>query len=93
MKVSAKGSGGWCGASQCYDIDTTNLENGKAIERLVAQLDFGAPHPETIGADLLRWQVTVDDGGVCRSTEFVDDGSGASAPWHLLLAQIRAGQT
>ena len=93
MKVSAKGGGGFCGESQCFTVDTTNLENGQTIERLVALLDFNATQPSSIGADLQRWQVTVEDGAACRSAEFTEDGSAEAAPWRLLLAQIRAGQS
>ncbi len=92
MKISARGSGGLCGATECYEIDTTNLENGKKIEKLLARLDVPAAQASVIGADLQRWHITVDDGGCRRSVEFTADGSPASAPWQMLLAEIRAGQ-
>lgn len=92
MKISARGSGGYCGMSECYQIDTTNLENGKTIEKLLSRLDFPAAPRPPVGADLQRWEITVEDGAGMRSAEFSIDGSAEVAPWQLLLAEIRASQ-
>jgi len=89
MKISATCSGGFSGQPECYDIDTARIGNGKAIEELLQNLDF-TPPPPAIGADMQRWEVVIDDGKAPRKVAFVDDGSTESAPWQLLISELRA---
>ncbi|MEC5164114.1 hypothetical protein ACFDR9_003572 [Janthinobacterium sp. CG_23.3] len=94
MKISATSSGGFAGQGERYDIDTAASAKGKALEAALAGAGFFADRataqPETIGADLPRWHITVDDNGRQHTLSFVEDGSPASAAWQTLLAQIRA---
>ncbi len=91
MKISASSSGGYAGQSEHFELDTHTHRNGKAIETLLGELDFfGATPPDVIGADLSRWQLSVDDGHRRRTITFAEDGSAASAPWQNLLAGLRA---
>ncbi|MDO8439033.1 MAG: hypothetical protein Q7S67_02185 [Telluria sp.] len=90
MKISATCSGGFSGQPECYAIDTARIGNGKAIEELLQSLDFAALPPPAIGADMQRWEVVIDDGKGARKVAFVEDGSSESAPWQLLISELRA---
>ncbi len=89
MKISATCSGGFSGHTECYDIDTARIDNGKAIEELLQTLDYPPP-PPGVGADLQRWEVVIDDGSGQRKVAFADDGSSEAAPWQLLISELRA---
>jgi hypothetical protein len=94
MNISATSSGGFAGLGEHYEIDTAASPQGKALEAALAGAGFftarAAAQPETIGADLPRWRITVSDNGRQHTFSFVEDGSPASADWQTLLAQIRA---
>lgn len=93
MKISASGSGGFAGLAEHFELDTTRVDNGKAIEELLRNLDFfrsSAPAADHIGADIPRWDITVADAGRARTISFLDDGSAESQPWQALLAQLRS---
>ena len=97
MKISATGGGGFAGLTEHHQgIDTETLTNGKAIEAMLATMQFfqsaADATPEAVGADIPRWRITVSDGAQHHTVSFAEDGSPASAPWTNLLAQIRAGQ-
>jgi hypothetical protein len=51
---------------------------------------FGATPPCAVGADLPRWEITVEDGGRCRSVVLAEDGSLDATGWPALLAHLRA---
>jgi hypothetical protein len=92
MKISAKGGGGFSGAAEHYDIDTSRLEHGAQLEALLRKLDFftaQAPPPPA-GADIAHWEITVDDGARRHTIAFAEDGSAAAAPWQSLIAQLRS---
>ena len=91
MKISVKGGGGFAGTSEQYAIDTAHLAQGSAIEALLQNLDFfhaDAPAP-AVGADIPRWEITVDDGQQCRTVAFDDDGSPACARWKPLIERLK----
>ncbi len=90
MKISASGGGGFAGQTARIDVDTASAPNGTSIEALVRDMAFFTRQPPAaIGADLMRWTITITDGATRHSATFVDDGSAASAPWQALLAQLR----
>lgn len=93
MKVSARTGGGFAGATEHYEVDTARLAHGGAIEALLHNLDFfHAPEPApTIGADIPRWEITVDDGRQCRTVAFADDGGPACARWKPLIERLKGG--
>lgn len=93
MKISAKGGGGFAGTTEHYEVDTSRLPHGGAIEALLQNLDFfhaAAPAP-AVGADIPRWEITVDDGLQCRTVAFADDGSAACAQWKPLIERLKSG--
>jgi hypothetical protein len=78
MKISVEQSGGYAGqTSRLADIDTDQLDPGAAqeVEQAVRQLsERSARSSEPLGADLLRYTITVNDGGSTRAIRFSDDG-------------------
>ncbi|MBZ2208699.1 protealysin inhibitor emfourin [Massilia soli] len=94
MKISARGGGGFAGITEQYDVDTSRLPQGGAIEALLQNLDFfhAAEPVPAVGADLPRWEITVDDGQQCRTVAFADDGSAACARWKRLIDGLKGSQ-
>jgi hypothetical protein len=92
MKITAHGSGGFAGLSEHYQVDTATARNGACIEALLASLDYlPQPAPCPAGADIGRWQITLDNGRQQHTVAFAEDGSAAAEPWQSLLAQLRSG--
>jgi hypothetical protein len=90
MKIKARASGGFAGRTDCYELDTACAANGKSVEDLLHQLDFsGAGTACGLGADIPRWEITVDDGPRRRTITVLDDGSSGGPGWQALLAHLR----
>jgi hypothetical protein len=90
MKISATGGGGFAGQTAHFDVDTSQVANGRTIETLVSDIGFfSRPPTEAIGADMVRWTITIDDGPRSHTVTFAEDGSAESAPWQTLLAHVR----
>lgn len=88
MKISARACGGFAGLAESYELDTTTLAEGPALETLLRRLDFfGADPSRPIGADLPRWEITVEDGQRCHTVFLREDGSGGE--WQHLLDHLR----
>jgi hypothetical protein len=96
MKITASGSGGFAGLSEHYTVDTAASAAGPALEAAVDDSGFFAAAaatqaaPAVVGADLMRWTITVDGGDRSQTLSFAEDGKAGSARWRDLLAQIRA---
>jgi hypothetical protein len=91
MKITAKASGGFAGRTECYELDTSCRADGQALEALLQRLDFfTAPPGCSVGADLPRWEITVDDGPRSHTVTLTDDGS-AAIEWQALLQHLRSG--
>jgi hypothetical protein len=91
MRITAQGSGGFAGQAEQFEVDTARVAAGRSIEAMLRDMDFFSRSPApAVGADLVTWTITVDDGVHRHSVRFADDGSAASAPWQALLAQLRA---
>jgi len=91
MKITACGSGGLAGLTEHYQVDTATLRNGPCIEALLASLEYlPQPVPGPAGADIHRWQITLDNGRQQHTVAFAEDGSAAAEPWQSLLTQLRA---
>ena len=79
MKISVEQSGGFAGQTlRLADVDTEQLDPGAAheIEQMVRDMTARPLQiPEPLGADLLRYTITVNDGGSTRAISFSDDGS------------------
>ena len=90
MKITARASGGFAGRAECFELDTGCHRDGRAIESLLERLDFfGALPACPVGADLLRWEITADDGQRCRTVTLAEDAV-PSAGWDALIAHLRA---
>jgi len=90
MKITAKASGGFAGRTECYQLDTACRPDGKSVEALLHQLDFfGAAPPCSVGADIPRWEITVDDGPRRHTVTLTEDSSAAAIKWQALLEHLR----
>jgi hypothetical protein len=90
MKITARASGGFAGRAERFELDTGCHRDGRAIESLLERLDFfGALPACPVGADLLRWEITADDGRRCRTVTLAEGGA-PSAGWQALLDHLRA---
>lgn len=88
MKISARACGGFAGLAEAYDLDTTSHPGGSGFEDLLQRLDFFAASPSCpLGADLPRWEITVEDGTRCHTVFLREDGSGGD--WQALLDRLR----
>ena len=97
MKITARTSGGFAGLRDCFELDTACHADGQAIEGLLDQLDFfGALPQPALGADLVRWEITADDGRRRRTVVLHEDAipDAAAQPrgagWQALIAHLRA---
>ena len=90
MKITAKQGGGFAGGERCVELDTACRADGNRLETLVRQLDFfcAAP-PGAVGADIPRWEITVEDGEQRKTVTLLDDGSLEATGWPALLEHLR----
>lgn len=89
MKISARACGGFAGLAHAYDLDTAAHPDGGELEDLLGRLDFFSAAPACpVGADLPRWEITVEDGQRCHTVFLREDGSGGD--WQTLLDRLRA---
>lgn len=89
MKITAKASGGLAGRTDCYELDTACSPNGPSLEQLVHAIDFFGARPACgVGADIQRWEITVQDGARRRTVTVTDDGAGGTG-WQALIEHLR----
>jgi hypothetical protein len=92
MKITARASGGFAGRTERFELDTGCHREGRAIESLVDSLDFFNATPACpVGADLVRWEITADDGHRCRTVSLPGDAI-AAAGWQALIEHLRASR-
>jgi hypothetical protein len=90
MKITAKASGGFAGRTECYELDTACRPEGKSVESLLHSIDFFGATPSCgIGADLPRWEITVDDGPRRHTVTVTEDTLAADTDWLALLTHLR----
>ena len=90
MKIRAKLAGGFAGLERSVELDTACRPDGGQLEALVHGADFfGAAPAQPVGADLPRWEITVEDGPRCHTVFIREDGSGGD--WQALLDRLRTG--
>ncbi|MBQ5963402.1 protealysin inhibitor emfourin [Massilia sp. ZL223] len=88
MRISARACGGFAGLAESYELDTAARPEGAALEELLRRLDFfQAEPPCPLGADMPRWEITVEDGLRCHTVFLREDGSGGD--WQHLLDGLR----
>jgi hypothetical protein len=91
VRIVIKRSGGYGGAQHTANVDTSRLDPARArqIEQLADQASAGATRrTQPVGADLLRYDITIQDRGKTRSLSFVDDGSPDAGPMKRLVEEI-----
>jgi hypothetical protein len=92
MKITATAQGGFSGKGEHYEIDTASNRRGRALEAALADYGFfkarSAP-PPAVGADMLHWTISADDGRRQHSISFCEDGRADSQRWLSLVNQIR----
>jgi hypothetical protein len=89
-RLTLKQSGGFAGIEhEPVRVDADRLAPALR-ERLPSLL--GAPPPEVAGADLPRYELTIEDGDERRTIAWHDDGSDAVAGLRALAEEVqRAG--
>ena len=86
-RLVLKQSGGFAGGeSEPVEVDADRLDPGLR-ERVPALL--AAPVPDVLGADLPRYELTLEDGGARRTVTWHDDGSDAVADLRALAEEVR----
>jgi len=91
VRIVIKRSGGYGSAEHTATVDTSRLDPGRArqIEQLADQVSAGATQrTEPVGADFLRYDITIQDGRETRSLSFIDDGSPDAGPMKRLVEEI-----
>jgi hypothetical protein len=88
MKISARACGGFAGLAESYELDTSARPDGPELEALLRRLDFFTADPRcALGADMPRWEITVEDGARCHTVFVREDGS--DEDWQALLDGLR----
>jgi len=94
MKVIIQRSGGYAGVVETLcDVDTANLDaaSAAAAEQLTLRAEAvakTAAAAQPIGADLLRYEVTLEDENGRRKWAVVDDNSTRVEPIRRLLDHL-----
>lgn len=92
MKVSVKRTGGYAGVSDSFDVDTAQIDGavGQQIEQMIQSIGFFSfPADATgVGADMMRYEITVDDGQRQHTIAFSDDGSPQIQPLKWLVEKL-----
>jgi len=94
MNISIKRSGGFAGVTE--DLGTTNTAQldaalAQQVEQIVQNLDFfnlPAIISSGIGADLMRYEVTVEEGNRQHTVIFEDDGDPETASLRQLVESL-----
>jgi hypothetical protein len=90
MKIKAKASGGLAGRTDSFELDTACSAHGKSVEELLHELDFFGSEPAcAVGADIPRWEITVDDGPRRKTVTVTEDGNSGGPRWQALLERLR----
>src|SRR5262245_8480328 len=95
MHISITRSGGYAGITeQVVDLDTSQLDPAAArkVEEAVKKSDIYSRSAQTgggtVGADLLKYEITIADGGRRQQVTFAEDGKPATAPLTGLVNQL-----
>jgi hypothetical protein len=92
MRITARAGGGFAGRTERFELDTGCHRDGQAIETLLERLGFFGEAPACpVGADLVRWEITADDGQRCRTVTLAEDDL-PSPGWQALIAHLRASR-
>jgi hypothetical protein len=78
MQIVVRRTGGYGGVESVSTVDTSRLDPArrKRIEQLIRDAaDTLGRAEEPIGADLMRYEITVQENGATRSMTWTDDGT------------------
>jgi hypothetical protein len=96
MQISVKRTGGYAGLSeQIVNLDTSKLNpnDARTVKQAIDTSNFYAV-PETVeasvGADLLKYEITITDGAQRRTVTFADDGQPQTAQLVELVNRLVA---
>ena len=90
MKIVVKRSGGYSGIEHVASVDTARLDAVRRtrIEQLVRDAVASLHNAkEPIGADLMRYEIAVQENGTTRSLAWTDDGT--SGPVKELIEEVQ----
>lgn len=94
MKVAIKQSGGYAGeVKDVLQLDTAQIEPSvsQQVERIIRDAKFfDLPNvvQGDVGADFLRYEITVTDNGRQHTVSFQDDGGPKTAAMKKLLESL-----
>jgi hypothetical protein len=90
MQIVVRRTGGYGGIENVSTVDTSRLDAARRerIEQLIrdAAATLGRTE-EPIGADLMRYQITVQENGATRSMTWIDDGT--HGPMKQLIEEVQ----
>jgi hypothetical protein len=78
MHIEVKRKGGYSGIENVASVDTARLDAARRtrVEQLVREAVATLRNAtEPIGADLMRYEITVQENGTTRSLAWTDDGT------------------
>jgi hypothetical protein len=78
MQIIVRQTGGFSGAQTVASVDTAHLDASRRarIEQLARDAAASLQNAEEpIGADLMRYEITVQEDGTTRSLAWTDDGT------------------
>ena len=91
MTITMRQSGGFAGATielAAVDVDRLDPPRAAVLKSAVEAAGFfrlpASLTSTAIGADVLTYEITIDDGGRRHTVKFVDDESAATAPLRRL---------
>lgn len=94
MKISVKQTGGYLGLNKSAAVDTEDLDTAtrQEVEQMVQYTGlFDLPATITggmIGADLVRYEITVAEGNRQHTVTFLHDGSPETEPLRKLADRV-----
>jgi hypothetical protein len=92
MKVTVNRSGGYAGISDSFSVDTDKIAGaaGQQIEQMIRSIGFFSfpAGAAGVGADLMHYEITVDDGQSQHTIAFSDDGSPQIEPLKRLVEKL-----
>lgn len=93
MRIVVKRTGGYAGIESVADVDTSRLDPARAqqLEQLVRDAAAEAARgEEVVGADLMRYEITVQQEGSTRRLSWIDDGRPEPGPVKRLIEEVGA---
>ena len=91
MRIIVKRAGGYAGAESVAEADTSRLDAAgvRRIEQLINEAAVATGGEEAIGADLMRYTITIQEGErTTRSLTWTDDGNPNPGPVKRLIDEV-----